>query len=83
MSLSMNLPDAERRATLRDQLPVTVELLKKRHADRIAAADLNDYLNLDWLEWYGGSLRLTTTGSNVCRQNLSQHAGSRKGHGPT
>ena len=68
MSMSMDPPDADRRADLRDRLPGTVELLKQRHADQIAAADLNDYLNLDWLEWYGGSLRLTTTGSNVCRQ---------------
>jgi len=75
MSLSMNPPDADRRADLRDRLPGTVELLRQRHADKIAAADLNDYLTLDWLEWFGGSLRLTTTGSNVCRQGQNAKRG--------
>ena len=71
MSWSMNLLADDRRAALRDGLPGIVDLLKKRQADRIAAADLMDYLNLDWLEWYGGSLRLTVTGSNVVRQGLA------------
>jgi hypothetical protein len=71
MSWSMNLLADDRRVALRDGLPGIVDLLKKRQADRIAAADLMDYLNLDWLEWYGGSLRLTVTGSNVVRQGLA------------
>ncbi|MEN9544792.1 MAG: hypothetical protein RLZZ598_1625 [Pseudomonadota bacterium] len=59
---------AVRRNTLRESLLATVELLKLRHADQIAADDIEDYVMLDWLEWNGGGLRLTTVGRNVCSQ---------------
>lgn len=60
--------DASRRASLRDTLPITVSLLKQHRAGEIDAGDIDDYVALNWLEWNGGSLRLTVTGDNVCRQ---------------
>jgi hypothetical protein len=57
---------------LRDSLLPTVELLGQRQASQVADGLIADYLALDWLEWNGGTLRLTVTGSNVCEQ-LRQH----------
>ena len=45
-----------------------MELLQQRHADRIDDSDIDAYVNLNWLEWHGGGLRLTITGRNVCAQ---------------
>ncbi|KAF1071671.1 hypothetical protein [Variovorax sp.] len=59
---------SERRERLRRGLPATVELLQQRHADRIDDSDIDAYVNLNWLEWHGGGLRLTITGRNVCAQ---------------
>jgi len=56
-----------RRDTLRDQLLATVNLLKQRRAAEIDAGYIDDYVALHWMEWHGGSLRLTTTGENVCK----------------
>jgi hypothetical protein len=53
---------------LRDQLPGTVDCLKRRRADLIDAALIEEYVALQWLEWQGGGLRLTVTGRNVCAQ---------------
>jgi len=53
---------------LRDSLLPTVELLGRRHASEVGDGLIADYLELDWLEWYGGTLRLTVTGRNVCDQ---------------
>jgi hypothetical protein len=61
-------PAAPRRDTLRDSLLSTVSLLKQHRAGEIAEDDIEDYVALNWLEWNGGSLRLTVTGDNVCRQ---------------
>jgi hypothetical protein len=44
-----------------------VDLLKRRRAAEIPEGYIDDYVALHWLEWQGGSLRLTTTGENVCR----------------
>ena len=49
----------------------TVDLLKRRRAGEIAEASIDDYVTLQWLEWHGGSLRLTTTGENLCRHMTS------------
>jgi len=43
-------------------------LLKRRRAAEVAAGYLDSYVDLQWMEWNGGSLRLTVTGQNVCRQ---------------
>lgn len=56
-----------RRDTLRDELLATVDLLKRRRAAEIDEGYIEDYVALHWMEWHGGSLRLTTTGENVCK----------------
>jgi hypothetical protein len=61
-------PTATRREQLRDELLATVEHLKARRADLIGDVVIAEYVALDWLEWQGGSLKLTVTGANVCRQ---------------
>jgi hypothetical protein len=53
---------------LRLALPAAAELLRLRQAGRIDASDIDAFVDLNWLEWHGGSLRLTETGSNVCSQ---------------
>jgi hypothetical protein len=57
-----------RRQVLRESLLPTLELLNCCQADQVDDGFIADYLALDWLEWNGGTLRLTITGSNVCRQ---------------
>jgi hypothetical protein len=59
---------ADRKERLRLALPLAAELLRTRQAGLIAAGDIDDFVELNWLEWHGGSLRLTVTGSNVCSQ---------------
>jgi hypothetical protein len=61
-----------RQEELRSALPGTVTLLKQHRAGDIAAVDIDDYVNLNWLEWNGGSLRLTVTGDNVCKQQRAR-----------
>lgn len=61
-----------RRDALRDELPATVDLLKRRRAAEISEGDIEAYVALHWLEWHGGSLRLTTTGENLCRHLAAQ-----------
>ncbi|RZJ06510.1 MAG: hypothetical protein EOP39_18965 [Rubrivivax sp.] len=58
--------DAVRLDALRDQFLATVDLLKRRRASEIADASIDHYVALNWLEWHGGTLRLTTTGENMC-----------------
>ena len=53
---------------LRDSLLSTVELLGQRQAEKVGDGLIADYLALNWLEWDGGTLRLTVTGRNVCDQ---------------
>ena len=64
-------PDPARLDALRDQFLATVDLLKRRRASEIADASIDDYVALHWLEWHGGSLRLTTTGENMCKHMTS------------
>jgi hypothetical protein len=59
--------DTARRETLRAGLLGTVDLLKRRRAGEIGESAIRDYVALHWLEWHGGSLRLTTTGENLCK----------------
>ena len=59
---------------LRDDLPATVDLLKRRRADLISERSIEDYVALNWLEWNGGGLKLTITGENLCKQmNVGPH----------
>lgn len=59
---------APRHEALRNALLATVALLAQRRASEIDAAFIEDYVALEWLEWVGGSLKLTVTGHNVCKQ---------------
>jgi hypothetical protein len=59
---------------LREALPATVDCLTRRRADLIQEGYIDDYVALHWLEWNGGGLRLTITGSNVCQQLASSIA---------
>jgi len=56
-----------RQDALRAELPHVAELLQQRRANEIDEAVIDDLVTLAWLEWVGGSLQLTTTGSNLCR----------------
>jgi hypothetical protein len=53
---------------LREDLPATVALLKRRRADLIAESAIDAYVELNWLEWRGGGLKLTIIGENLCKQ---------------
>lgn len=53
---------------LRAALLPTVEFLGRRRADLIDTTLIDAYIALHWMEWHGGSLRLTVTGRNVCAQ---------------
>ena len=68
MTLTQRTHNTTRRDSLRETLPITVSLLKQHRAGEIDTGDIDDYVALNWLEWNGGSLRLTVTGDNVCRQ---------------
>ncbi len=59
-----------RRDELRAELPLVAELLQKRRANEIDDLVIDDLVALVWLEWAGGSLQLTTTGKNICRQQF-------------
>ena len=63
-----SLPPVTRREQLRLELLTTVESLQRRRADLIADGFIEDYVALHWLEWNGGALRLTVTGTNMCEQ---------------
>jgi hypothetical protein len=57
-----------RQEALRTSLPHTWSLLKAHRAADVAEQDIDDCVTLNWMEWRGGSLQLTVTGSNVCQQ---------------
>ncbi len=61
-----------RQDALRAELPRVAELLHQRRASEIDEAVIDDLVSLSWLEWSGGRLQLTQTGSNIClQQDLS------------
>jgi len=62
------LPPISRREQLRLELLATVDSLRRRRADLVSDALIEDYVALHWLEWNGGALRLTVVGTNVCDQ---------------
>ena len=72
MTLIASFPVATRRDMLRDRLLATVDLLKQRRAGEIGEGYIDEYVALNWMEWQGGSLRLTTTGENIRRHLVSQ-----------
>lgn len=62
------LPPLIRREVLREQLLTTVELLFHDRADLVGDGFIGDYVALRWLEWCGGTLRLTAAGDIMCAQ---------------
>ena len=69
--------EAERKERLRQALPAAVELLRTRQAGLIAAREIEEFVALNWLEWHGGTLRLTVTGSNVVSQSRANSTQAR------
>jgi len=61
--------ESERKERLRQALPAAAELLRTRQAGLIAAREIEEFIALNWLEWHGGSLKLTVTGSNIVSQS--------------
>jgi hypothetical protein len=72
MTVSSPRPPSRQEA-LRNGLRLTADLLKQRQACDIPAGYVDAYVALDWLEWTGGTLRLTTTGENICRHVVTSH----------
>jgi hypothetical protein len=61
-------PSSPGHEALRDALLASIDLLHRRRAGEIPEGLIDDYVRLNWLEWHGGGLRVTTTGENICRQ---------------
>ena len=61
-------PPVSRREQLSLEFLTTVASLQRRRADLVAEGFIADYVALHWLEWNGGALRLTVTGTNMCAQ---------------
>ncbi|WP_343636050.1 hypothetical protein [Roseateles sp.] len=57
---------------LRESLRISVDALKRRQASEIPETVIDRLVELDWLEWNGGALRLTTTGENIYRKEAAQ-----------
>ena len=71
--------EAARKERLRQALPAAVELLRTRQAGLIAAREIEEFVALNWLEWHGGTLRLTVTGSNVVSQSRAANSTQARG----
>jgi hypothetical protein len=71
MSLTAALPTVLPRETLKGALLSTVMLIERRRCAEIADGYIDGYVALNWMEWNGGSLRLTVTGQNVRKQLMS------------
>jgi hypothetical protein len=68
LALLARTPPVLRREQLRYELLATVDSLYRRRADLVCEGFIADYVALRWLEWNGGSLRLTATGDRMCEQ---------------
>lgn len=53
---------------LRHALVAAVDALQRRRADQVSEELVAAFIALYWMEWNGGSLRVTQTGKNVCQQ---------------
>jgi len=62
------LVPALRQEALRSLLVNATVLLHRNRAADIGEEVIDDLVALSWLEWAGGSLRLTATGANICAQ---------------
>ncbi len=74
MTFTAQLPATLPRATLMGALLDTVSLIERRRCGEIADGYIDGYVALNWIEWNGGSLRLTETGRNI-RQQLKAGQG--------
>ncbi|MEK8029431.1 hypothetical protein AACH06_01245 [Ideonella sp. DXS29W] len=63
---------ASRLESLRNSLLESIDMLRRRRANEIPQGDIDDYVSLDWIEWHGGTLRLTVVGENIRRQLIRQ-----------
>ena len=68
--MSHAIPVSARQGELRLALPMVGQLLQRKRAGEIGEGLIDELVSLSWIEWNGGSLRLTTTGQNICRQQL-------------
>jgi hypothetical protein len=66
-AIARSLP-VSMREQLRLELLSTVDALHWRRADFVCQGFIQDYVALHWLEWNGGALRPTVTGTNMCEQ---------------
>jgi hypothetical protein len=57
-----------RREQLRDLLSGAVDALHRCRVDLVPEGFIADCVALDRLKWIDGSLRITSTGSNICMQ---------------
>ena len=64
----MPIAPSLRRHVLRGALPGAVRLLAARRAQEIETGFIDDYVALGWLEWRGGTLKVTAVGENICKQ---------------
>lgn len=72
MIAASRLPPEVRREALREALPGIVDLLARRRAVDIEVGYIDDCIALNWLEWKGGALCLTATGTAVCKQLMDR-----------
>ena len=56
---------AKTAAALCDTLAITVDALMRRRACDVPEATIDRFVSLRWLEWNGGTLRLTPVGEIV------------------
>lgn len=73
MALRFARPHLISREVLRAAFLGDVDKLYRRRAADIQDGHIDDYVALNWLEWHGGTLRLTTVGENVRRQLTGTH----------
>jgi hypothetical protein len=68
VTFTAQLPATLPRATLMGALLNTASLIEHRRCGEIADGYIDGYVALNWIEWNGGSLRLTETGQNIRKQ---------------
>lgn len=71
MNLIAGTPAAVSREVLMGALLNTATLIERRRCSEIEEGLIDSYVALNWLEWNGGSLRLTVTGQNMRKQMMS------------
>jgi hypothetical protein len=72
MIAASRMPSELRLEALREALPGIVDLLARRRAVDIEVGYIDDCIALNWLEWKGGALCLTTKGNDVCKQLMDR-----------